>query len=167
MVGIPPDQVAPQFLRDLPNVPTAQDWPCTCHIAHRHVAFHAWQSCRHPVFACFRGSISCLCVPLSTLQRIPYENRHMTRGHRGWLGLRCALFHLLLHAGLSRRYLPCPAHTSQISRRKKHSEERAVIFAVGFQVRAGVAPRAPHRSGRENFLIWSDSSGDGKSSILV
>jgi hypothetical protein len=36
-----------------------------------------------------RGSMLRPCVPLSTLRREPCGSRRMTRGHRGWLGLRC------------------------------------------------------------------------------
>src|SRR5262245_57789727 len=37
----------------------------------------------------FRGSILCLCIPLSTLRRRRYRRLRMTRGQCGWLDLHC------------------------------------------------------------------------------
>jgi len=68
---------------------TAQGHSCTCPFAHRCFAFRSTQRRRHPGCTWFRGSILRPCVPLSTLHLHPCECRRMTRGHRGWLDLRC------------------------------------------------------------------------------
>jgi hypothetical protein len=55
-----------------------------------------------------RGSISPPARPLSTLRCALTGRKRMTRGHRDRLDLRCRAFsspNLLLHAGLSRRFL--------------------------------------------------------------
>ena len=59
-----------------------------------------------PRIAYFEALSPCLHMHLSTLQVRPYGRPRMTRIQGGWLFLPWQLFHLQLHVGLSRRYLP-------------------------------------------------------------
>ena len=104
--------------------PTAQGPPAARDNATGSVAFRLVEQRRHPELLVFRGSIAPPARPLSTLRCALAERQRMTRGHRGRYSFDVEHSHLLLHAGLSRRF-PTTTRSTGSPRRPESASARS------------------------------------------
>jgi len=88
------------------------------------VAFCSDKQHRHPGCQMFRGSIPGPHVPLSTLGTCPRGHTPMTRGHRGWLTLRCTALASATPHRSSRRFLSDFRDSTANERGPPHCQRR-------------------------------------------
>ena len=103
----------------------------------------------------FRGSISCLHVPLSTLRRHRYRCLRMTRGQCGWLDLHClglAPFNILpAFPGTDLNAGPEPAAWKRERKRTLEAVRCSALFGAAGRGVSGPRPATcPEHSGEAN-----------------